>query len=166
MAMPPSPQALQKMNIPDLKDLLKFKGLPVGSNKADSAKKTLKVELLNPTSVIHDMSAEGIWAWKREFNQYPLCPKYLANLKKQVKIEKECVKDDRNAALFHVHFPRSELNKLGYPHWDNHPAQNLLKLDVENKRHEQKISSNLPPLISDDVDISAGHIRDLGGSIG
>lgn len=61
-------------------------------------------------------------------------------------IEKECVKDDRNAALFHVHFPRSELNKLGYPHWDiNHPAQNLLKLDVENKRHEQKISSTLPP---------------------
>jgi hypothetical protein len=32
------------------------------------------------------MSAEGIWAWKPEFNQYPLCPKYLANLKKQVKV--------------------------------------------------------------------------------
>jgi hypothetical protein len=42
MAMPPSTQALQKMNIPDLKDLLKFKGLPVGSNKAELIARLLK----------------------------------------------------------------------------------------------------------------------------
>jgi hypothetical protein len=45
--------------------------------------------------------------------------------------------DDRNAELFHVLFPRLGLNKRGYPHWNNHPAKELLKRDVENKLHEQ-----------------------------
>jgi hypothetical protein len=43
--------------------------------------------------------------------------------------------DDRHADLFYVHFPRSELNKRGYPHWDGHQAAELLAADIENNLH-------------------------------
>jgi hypothetical protein len=105
--MVPPLQTLQQMRVPELKNLLTLEGLPVSGNKPEliarlqkysgkpkptkewqhsSAKKTLKAELLDPTSAIHNMSAEEIWTWKPEFDQYPLFPKYLADMKKRVEV--------------------------------------------------------------------------------
>jgi hypothetical protein len=41
------------------------------------------------------------------------------------------------AKEFLSRFPRAPLNKRGYPHWDGHPAQGWLQVDVANGLHEK-----------------------------
>eukprot|EP00956_Cyclotella_meneghiniana_P012759 scaffold18159_cov58-Cyclotella_meneghiniana.AAC.3 len=84
------------------------------------------------------MSVKEISVSKPEYDQYPLFKKYFKDLKERVEVEKKCVnKDDKNAKMFYVLNPRSELNKRGYPHWDTSKARELLKKDVENKLHKK-----------------------------
>ena len=53
--------------------------------------------------------------------------------------EKKQVQQDNIAVENHLKdFPRSHLNKRGYPHWDDHAAKELLEVDVANKMHTQK----------------------------
>ncbi|KAL3785125.1 hypothetical protein ACHAWO_007948 [Cyclotella atomus] len=74
------PPTLENMSVPELKDLLKLQGLAVSGRKADliarlreysgkpkpevdwqysKAKKKLKKQLLDPTSSIHNMTADS-----------------------------------------------------------------------------------------------------------
>jgi hypothetical protein len=39
-------------------------------------------------------------------------------------------------------FPRSALNKRGYPHWDDHPAKKLMESDVANGLHKNYRSAS------------------------
>jgi hypothetical protein len=151
------PPTLEKMTAPELKNLLKLEGLPVSGKKDEliarlreysgkpkpevdwqysKAKRKLKKQLLDPTSDVHNMTAKEVWNSDPDYKQYPLFLSYFETLTKRVNEEKNAVEeDDRNADLFYVNFPRSELNKRGYPHWDGHPAVELLAADIENNLH-------------------------------
>ena len=39
--------------------------------------------------------------------------------------------------MYRLHFPRSALNKRGYPHWDRHKANELLVADVANWKNKE-----------------------------
>jgi hypothetical protein len=121
--MPPPP-TLENMSVPELKNLLKLEGLAVSGRKADliarlreysgkpkpdvdwqysKVKKKLKKQLLDPTSDVHNMTAKEVWNSDPDYKQYPLFLSYFESLKKIVKEEKRCVKeDDANAELFYV----------------------------------------------------------------
>ena len=135
------------------------KGLPVSGRKSElierlkngvppgpkpkawqhsEAKKQLKRDLLDPKSPIHGMSVEAIRNSDTRYQQYPNFAKYYKDLRKQVEEEKKQVRfDDVRAREFRKNFPRNRLNERGYPHWDTHPAKQLLEKDVANKLHEK-----------------------------
>ena len=46
--------------------------------------------------------------------------------------------DDVTAKQHMRDFPRSSLNKRGYPHRDTHAAKELLEVDVADKMHRKK----------------------------
>ena len=84
------------------------------------------------------MSVENIRKSDDRYKQYPNFPKYYKDLTERVALEKERVKLDDVVARRHMRdFPRSSLNKRGYPHWDTHAAKELLEVDVANKLHER-----------------------------
>ena len=153
-----STEALKKKTKNELKDLLKLEGLPLSGNKPDliwrlqnysgkpkpavkwqcsQAKKDLKKALLNPHSPLHKMSAAEIHMSDEKYKQYPLFQSYLEELKECIKEEKTCVEvDDLAVKMYVMNFPRSALNKRGYPHWDDHPAKKLMESDVANGVHK------------------------------
>jgi len=159
-----STEVLKKKTVDELKDLLKLEGLPLSGNKPDliwrlqnysgepkpakkwqysQAKKDLKKALLNPISPLHKMSADEIHMSDEKYKQYPLFQTYLEDLKKCIKEEKACVEMDDLAVKMHLlSFPRSALNKRGYPHWDDHPAKKLIESDVANGLHNNYKSAS------------------------
>jgi hypothetical protein len=101
---------LENMTVPELKNLLKLEGLAVSGKKAEliarlreysgkpkpevdwqysKAKRKLKKQLLDPTSNVHNMTADEVWNSDREYKQCPLFPSYFETLKKRVKEEKK-----------------------------------------------------------------------------
>jgi len=150
--------SLEKLQVKELKALLKARGQPVGGRKAElidrlrnpnigpkpkpwqhsQAKKDLKKALLNPTSPIHDMSIAAIKASDKRFMQYPNFEKYYKDLKKRVEEEKRIVRIDDIAAEEHINNnPTPEKNARGYQNWKRHPAKALLEVDVANKLHKK-----------------------------
>eukprot|EP00804_Cyclotella_cryptica_P020236 CCRYP_010917-RA/>CCRYP_010917-RA protein AED:0.20 eAED:0.19 QI:0/0/0/1/1/1/2/0/208 len=148
---------LESKSVKELKDLLKLEGLPVKGRRAElierlqtylgqpkptvawqysNAKKDLRKALMDPHSCLHKMSAKH--------KQYPLFQEFVVELKKQVAEEKKSVEvDDRAAKMHLLSFPRSELNKRGYPHWEGHAAKTLLEVDVANKLHNTTLPGQL-----------------------
>ena len=153
------PMPLEQMKVPQLKSLLKLRGLPVSGKKAElierlkngasggpkpkpwqhsSAKKDLKRALLDHMSPIHGMTVEGVKQSDERYQKYPNFKKYYNVLKAQVEAEKMQVKEDDIAVETHIrNNPRSALNKRGYPHWDTHAAKQLLEVDVANGAHQR-----------------------------
>ena len=106
----PPLQELKKLNVEELKSLLRKKGLTVSGRKAEllerlnigwnktgikvkawqhsEAKKKLKRALLDPDSPIHNMSLEEIRKSESIYSQYPNFEKYFKDLKKHVEEEK------------------------------------------------------------------------------
>ena len=162
----PPLQELKKLNVEELKSLLRKKGLTVSGRKAEllerlnigwnktgikvkacqhsEAKKKLKRALLDPDSPIHNMSLEEIRKSESIYSQYPNFEKYFKDLKKHVEEEKKQVQQDDIAAETHIkNNPRSQLNQRGYPHWDTHAAKALLEVDVANEMHQNMKPSQL-----------------------
>lgn len=159
------PNNLNSMTCAQLKDLLKLRDLPVSGNKAEliqrlkdysgrtmpskkwqysQAKKDLKKALLDPNHIFHRMTPDAIHQSDEKYKQYPLFREYLAEMKKRVAAEKEQAKDDDLRAEEHnLHFPRSEINKRGYPHWDLSDAKQWLEVDVANGLHENMMPQEL-----------------------
>ena len=158
--MPPDlPNNLEALTNPQLKDLLKLRDLPVSGKKADliarlktysgrpkpskkwansQAKKDLKKALLDPNHPFHTMAPDAVHNSDEKYQQYPLFKEYFVEMKKRVAEEKERVKMDDAMVKEHLlMFPRAPLNKRGYPHWDGHPAQEWLQVDVANGLHEE-----------------------------
>lgn len=159
------PNNLNSMTCAQLKDLLKLRDLPVGGKKAElikrleeysgrtkpskkwqnsTAKKDLKKALLDPNHVFHSMTADAIHNSDDKYKQYPLFPEYLAQMKARVVEEKKQAKDDdRIAEKYNLHFPRSEFNQRGYPHWDTSEAKQWLEVDVANRMHQKMTPKEL-----------------------
>eukprot|EP00956_Cyclotella_meneghiniana_P015621 scaffold24036_cov94-Cyclotella_meneghiniana.AAC.3 len=159
------PNNLNSMTCPQLKDLLKLRDLPVSGKKAElierlknysgrtkpskkwqnsQAKKDLKKALLDPNHHFHRMTPDAIHQSDEKYKQYPLFREYLAEMKKRVAAEKEQAKDDDcKAEKYYVHFPRSEFNKRGYPHWDTSEAKPLLEVDVAIGLHKKMTPKEL-----------------------
>jgi hypothetical protein len=157
-SLPQLPQ--DNMTIKQLKSLLRKKGLPVTSRKADliqrlktgyilgpkpkpwqhsTAKKDLKRALLDPKSPIHGMSMEQIRASDNHYKQYPNSPKYYKDLKGCVALERERVQLDDMLVQMHLRdCPRPACTNRGYPHWNTHAAKKLLEVDVLNNLHKKK----------------------------
>jgi hypothetical protein len=156
---------IESKSVKELKDLLKLEGLPVKGRRAElierlqtysgqpkptvawqysNAKKDLRKALMDPHSCLHKMSAKEIHDSDPKYKQYPLFQEYVVELKKQVAEEKRSVEVDDLAAKMHLlSFPRSELNKRGYPHWEGHAAKTLLEVDVANKLHNMMLPGQL-----------------------
>eukprot|EP00804_Cyclotella_cryptica_P014118 CCRYP_005574-RA/>CCRYP_005574-RA protein AED:0.07 eAED:-0.00 QI:0/-1/0/1/-1/1/1/0/233 len=159
------PNNLNSMTCAQLKDLLKLRDLPVSGKKAElikrledytgrtkpskkwqnsQAKKDLKKALLDPNHVFHRMTADAIHNSDEKYKQYPLFPEYLAQMKERVAEEKRQAKDDdRRAEEHNFHFPRSEINKRGYPYWDLSEAKQWLEVDVANGLHKKMTPKEL-----------------------
>ena len=98
----------------------------------------MKKALLDPKSQVHKMTLEQIRKSDPRYQQYPNFAKYCTDLKLKVKEEKKQVEMDDIAVRMHkMSFPRSPLNKRGYPHWDTHPARGLLEADIANNLHKK-----------------------------
>ena len=149
----------KKLKKAELKSLLKKKGLPCGGNVPElverlqrypngygpkgppkkwqysEAKLKLKKDLLDKNSPIHKMSVKSIWD-DPAYKMYPMFPNYYHALKNKVESEqKEAHLDDIKAKRHINNNPRKTMNKRGYPHWDGHPAEKLLEVDVCRKLH-------------------------------
>ena len=148
------------MTVKQLQALLRQRGLPVTGRKAklvkrltaknvsagpkpkawqhSQAKKDLKKALLDPKSQVHKMTLEQIRKSDPRYQQYPNFAKYYTDLKSKVEEEKKQVEMDDIAVRMHkMSFPRSPLNKRGYPHWDTHPARGWLEADIANNLHKK-----------------------------
>ena len=158
-------KGVEAMKVPELKSLLKQKGLPMMGCRSElierlnkypngdpkpkkwqhsSAKKDLKRQLLDPQSPIHNMSIAEIWKSDARYKQYPNFPKYYNDLKKHVVAAKERARLDDIAVERHIrNNPRSHLNKRGYPHWNLHAAKKFLEEDVANELNKTMKPSEL-----------------------
>ena len=156
--LPQEQSPFEKLNVKELKALLKGRGLPVSGRKADlvdrlrnpltgpkpklwqhsGAKKDLKRALLDPNSPIHNMSVEQILGMDARYKQYPKFKKYYEDLKEKVEEEKRVVEIDDLAARMHLmSFPTPHMNARGYPNWKGHPAKELLEVDVAKKLQDK-----------------------------
>ena len=150
--------SLEKLQVKELKALLKARGLPVTGRKAElidrlrnphtgpkpkpwqhsQAKKDLKKDLLNPNSPIHNMCIDAIKKSDKRYTQYPNFNKYYKDLEKRVEEEKRIVRIDDIAAEEHMkNNPTPEMNARGYQNWKRHPVKALLEVDVANKLHKK-----------------------------
>ena len=156
---------LEGKTVGQLKDLLKLQDLPVGGKKKEliqrlreysgkpkpavawqysTVKKKLKKQLLDPNSSVHKMSDKEVHYSDPDYKQYPLFQEYIKKLRVEVEEEKRSVEmDDLAAKMHNIKFVRGELNKRGYPHWDNHPAKPLLEIDVANNLHKRMFPKDL-----------------------
>ena len=175
----------EDMKVPQLKHLLKERGLPVSGRKSElierlerpptkkpekawqhsEEKKRLKRALLDDKSPIHDMSIEEVRNSDAGYSQYPKFEKYFKDLKARVKAEKRQVEVDDLAAKMHLlAFERGPMNAKGYPYWDTHPAKTLLEVDVANKLHEQMKPSKLRKTRSEYMEFPADVFRQNVGN--
>jgi hypothetical protein len=153
---------LETLKVPQLKALLKEKGLPVSGRKDElikrlrsppvgpkpkawqhsEAKKILRKALLDPKSIIHKMSIEEVKNSDPSFKQYPNFEKYYKDLTEKLEEQRVQAREDDLAAAMHLlSFPKGNLSKKGYPHWDGKPAQALLQMDVMKGRHRTQTPS-------------------------
>jgi len=101
------------------------------------AKRHLKKMLLDPSSPIHSMTVDEVQKSDPRFKKYPLFSKYYKDLKTAVEDEKKRVKMDDIEAAKHLQDCKRQKPRRGYPRWHDHPAKNLLEVDVARKLHKE-----------------------------
>ena len=146
-----------------LRDLLEKKGLkksgvkevlidrllgkePIEDKKSlpwqhSEAKKDLKKLLEDQNSSIKCKSVPEIYQSDKRYEEWgqKKFEKHYKILKEQVAEKKRRVKQDDIAAAEHKkNFPRGAETKRGYPHWNTHPAKEMLETDIANGLHKEK----------------------------
>ena len=124
---------------------------PVKDKKAQpwqhcEARKDLKKQLGDPNSSIKGKSVPEIYQSDKRYEEWGLkkFEKYYKSLEENVERKKRRVKlDDIAAAEHKKNFPRNAKNKRGYPHWNTHPAKELLETDIANGLHKEKKPSKI-----------------------
>ena len=156
---------LETKTCQELKDLLKEKGLSkTGTKKVlvdqlmgmepvkpqkwqySEAKKDLKKLLEDQDSSIEGKSVAEIYQSDKRYEEWGLkkFEKHYESLKEKVEKRKQRINLDDVAVMEHKkNFPRGTKTKRGYPHWNSHPASELLETDIVNGLHEGKTPSEL-----------------------
>ena len=109
--------------------------------KNSKAKKLLWKDLMNEDIPLdaHEMSPEDVYLQRPEFSDFPYeqFRDRLNYLRKRIIEDKKLSASD-SAALAHdrrIH-PKKATNHRGEPRWEGSEAERLLKLDMDNKKHE------------------------------